>query len=86
MKIIIYKNGEQILFKIEDNEEMILNFENIKWLSKKILEKKKNSENTDFYIEAGSDVTLYKKTLEDILGSILKDDKLFELYKEKTIG
>lgn len=86
MKIIIYKNREQILFKVNDNEDMNLNFENIKKLSKEFLEKKKNGESTEFNIDAGSDMTLYKNTLENILNSILEDEQLFELYKEKTIG
>ena len=86
MKIIIYKNREQILFKVNDNEDMNLNFENIKKLSKEFLEKKKNGESTAFNIDAGSDMTLYKNTLENILNSILEDEQLFELYKEKTIG
>lgn len=86
MKIEIFKkeNDENIFFSYEDKEAEILNFDNLKELSKLILEKKKNKESIKCEIKAENELSLYKSTVADIVKSIDEDDELLRLYVEKT--
>jgi hypothetical protein len=86
MKIEIFKkeHDENIYFSYEDCKDNILNFDNLKELSKLILEKKKNKESIKFEIDADKELSLYKSTVEEIVNSIDEDKELLNLYIEKT--
>lgn len=86
MKIEIYKkaNDENIYFSYETGREIILNFENLKDLSKLFLEKKKKGEDLTYTVNAEAELSLYKTTIEDVLKEICNDEDLFSLYKDKS--
>lgn len=86
MKIEIYKKeaDENIYFSYENKNDNILNFDNLKELSKVILEKKKNNEVIECEINADNELSLYKSTVEEIVKSIDEDQELLNLYIEKT--
>lgn len=86
MKIEIYKkaNDENIYFSYEEGRETILNFENLKDLSKLFLEKKKKGEDLTYTVNAEAELSLYKTTIEDVLKEICNDEDLFLLYKDKS--
>lgn len=86
MKIEIYKKeaDENIYFSYENKNDNILNFDNLKELSKVILEKKKNNEAIECEINADNELSLYKSTVEEIVKSIDEDQELLNLYIEKT--
>lgn len=86
MKIEIFKkeNDENIYFSYENCEDNILNFDNLKELSRLILEKKKNSESIKCEIDADNELSLYKSTVEEIVNNINEDQELLNLYIEKT--
>ena len=72
MKIEIFKkeNDENIYFSYDGKKDIILNFDNLKELSKLILDKKKNGETIECEIEANNELSLYKSTVEEIVKSI----------------
>ena len=78
MKIEIYKKeaDENIYFSYENKNDNILNFDNLKELSKVILEKKKNNEVIECEINADNELSLYKSTVEEIVKSIDEDQEL----------
>ncbi len=87
MKIEIYKkeNDENVYFSYNDKTDIILNFDNLKELSKVILDKKKNGETFEYEIEVNdSELSLYKSTVNEIVKSINEDEELLHLYIEKT--
>lgn len=86
MKIEIFKkkDDENIYFSYESYKDNILNFDNLKELSKLILEKKKNNESIECQIEADNELSLYKSTVEEIVKNIDEDKELLNLYTEKT--
>lgn len=87
MKIEIFKkpNDENIYFSYESEKEIVLNFENLKNLSKIFLEKKKKGEDLTYTVESAGELSLYKNTIEDVLNDICQDEDLYELYKDKTL-
>ena len=87
MKIEIYKkeNDENVYFSYNDKTDIILNFDNLKELSKVILDKKKNGETFEYEIEVNdSELSLYKSTVNEIVKSINEEKELLHLYIEKT--
>lgn len=87
MKIEIYKkdNDENVYFSYESGNEIILNFENLKDLSKLFLEKKKKGEDLTYAVDAEAELSLYKTTMEDVLKEICTDEDLYLLYKDKSV-
>lgn len=84
MKIEIYKkeNDDNIYHSYGDNKDIILDFENLKNISKLFLDKKLDDADISYEITCANDLDLYKNTLDDILNSILNDEDLINLYKE----
>lgn len=83
MKIEIYKkeNDENIYVNYNDKEK-ILNFDNLKELSKIFLEKSINNDDTSYSFDCISELNLYKNTVDDVIKSVIEDEELKNLYKE----
>ena len=83
MKIEIYKkeNDENIYVKYNDKEK-ILNFDNLKELSKIFLEKSINNEDTSYSFDCIPELNLYKNTVDDVIKSVIEDEELKNLYRE----
>ena len=77
MKIEIYKkeNDENIYVNYNDKEK-ILNFDNLKELSKIFLEKSINNEDTSYSFDCIPELNLYKNTVDDVIKSVIEDDYL----------
>lgn len=83
MKIEIYKkeNDENIYVNYNDKEK-ILNFDNLKELSKIFLEKSINNKDTSYSFDCIPELNLYKNTVDDVIKSVIEDEELKNLYKE----
>ena len=83
MKIEIYKkeNDENIYVNYNDKEK-ILNFDNLKELSKIFLEKSINNDDTSYSFDCNPELNLYKNTVDDVIKSVIEDEELKNLYKE----
>lgn len=86
MKIEIYKkdNDENIYYSYNEQNDLILNFENLKELSKYILDEKINNRTISCEVTCETNLILYKSTVEEIIKSVNEDTELFELYKQNV--
>lgn len=83
MKIKIYKKGnDENIYVSYNDKEKILNFNNLKELSKIFLEKSINNEDISYSFDCISELDLYKNTVNDVIKSVIEDEDLKNLYKE----
>lgn len=87
MKIRVLKNDvDEIIFTYE-NEEYSMEFNNIKKISKVLLDKIIDEEEFNLDIKAENpDLDLYSSTIERVLNSIKEDSELIELFSEVTVS
>ena len=85
MEIKISKDKDTVFFSVDNDTKLLMNFDNLVKLSESVISEKQNS-GFDYKIicEDGS-LDLYKSTMDEVLKSIMEDEELLKLLKEKEI-
>jgi len=86
-KLNIYKNDEKVVFKLNEEEEKEMTFDNLKVfanyvLSNMITEDGKNIFPMEYECEDGT-LILYKNTFMEIISSIISDEELIQILNDK---
>lgn len=76
--------SNKVYFKINDSQEKLLIFEELKKFAEQILDDLKEKKDIKYSITSDDNTVLYKEVIENLIEGIKSDSELQKLYNENT--
>lgn len=76
--------SNKVYFKINDGQEKLLIFEELKKFAEQILYELKENKNIEYSITSDDNTILYKEVIENLIEGIKSDTELQKLYNENA--
>lgn len=84
MEIKIFKDKDNIYFKVNSEDDKLMNFDNLVELSETIIKENFEEDSFESNINCNdSSLKLYESTIETLINSLLSDTELLELLRDR---